>query len=305
MALELKIVSPSEEGFVKEIVWNADEIATEVEAKVGYYKNLVYTEDQVTEAKKDRAQLNKFISALKDKDREIKRLCLAPYEVFHNQMMKIISKVEEPVMLIDTQVKGFEEQQKQKKLQAIRELYDSKGFWPWLTLERMMDRHASTCKKWMNKSCSMKQIDSDMIEIQHKMGEDILALNGLKFGAQMALSEYKRSMDVTAAMAEAQKFEEARRAEEALKKQLEEQKQVRAQAQQAGSGTGIEDEVPFGTEEVKQIRMEDILTPPAPAAPIPGERREKAFKVFVTKEELDALNNFLISNGYHFRQISL
>jgi hypothetical protein len=305
MALELKIVSPSEEGFVKEIVWNADEIATEVEAKVGYYKNLVYTEDQVTEAKKDRAQLNKFISALKDKDREIKRLCLAPYEVFHNQIMKIISKVEEPVMLIDTQVKGFEEQQKQKKLQAIRELYDSKGFWPWLTLERMMDRHASTCKKWMNKSCSMKQIEADMIEIQHKMGEDILALNGLKFGVQMALTEYKRSMDVTAAMAEAQKFEEARQAEEALKKQLEEQKQVRAQAQQAGSGTGIEDEVPFGTEEVKQIRMEDILTPPAPAAPIPGERREKAFKVFVTKEELDALNNFLISNGYLFRQISL
>ena len=27
MALELKIISPSEEGFVKQIVWNADEIA--------------------------------------------------------------------------------------------------------------------------------------------------------------------------------------------------------------------------------------------------------------------------------------
>ena len=60
MALELKIVSPSPEGFVQEIIWNADEIAEEVAAKVGYYKNLVYTEDQVTEAKKDRAKLRKF-----------------------------------------------------------------------------------------------------------------------------------------------------------------------------------------------------------------------------------------------------
>ena len=296
MALELKIVSPSEEGFVKEIVWNADEIATEVEAKIGYYKNLVYTEDQVTEAKKDRAQLNKFISALKDKDREIKRLCLAPYEAFHNKMLKIISLVEEPVAMIDTQVKGFEEQQKKQKIQAIQEMFDSKGFWPWLTLEKLMDRHTSTCKKWMNKSCSMKQIEADMIEIQHKMGEDILALNGLKFGAQMAPSEYKRSMDVTAAMAEAQKFEEARQAEEALKSQLAEQ------AQPAGSSPALEDERPFGSEPGVQMQMD---LNPEPAREIPGERREKAFKVFVTKEELQALNRFLIDNGYIFKQISL
>ena len=294
MALELKIVSPSEEGFVKEIVWNADEIATEVDAKVGYYKNLVYTEDNVTEAKKDRAQLNKFISALKDKDREIKLLCLAPYEAFHNKMLKIITLVEEPVGLIDTQVKGFEEQQKKQKLQAIQEMFDSKGFWPWLTLEKLMDRHASTCKKWMNKSCSMKQIESDMIELQHKMGEDILALNGLKFGAQMALSEYKRSMDVTAAMAEAQKFEEARQAEEALKKQLAEQ----AQVQKAEPSQALEDERPFGSETGVQMQMDLNAT-------ISGEKREKAFKVFVTKEELDALNRFLIDNGYIFKQISL
>ena len=93
MALELKIVSPSPEGFVQEIIWNADEIATEVAAKVGYYKNLVYTEDQVVEAKKDRAQLNKFIAALKAKDREIKDLCLKPYDEFHSKMLKIISLV--------------------------------------------------------------------------------------------------------------------------------------------------------------------------------------------------------------------
>jgi hypothetical protein len=31
MALELKITSPSPEGFVKEILWNADEISEEIE----------------------------------------------------------------------------------------------------------------------------------------------------------------------------------------------------------------------------------------------------------------------------------
>lgn len=283
MALELKIVSPSPEGFVQEIVWNADEIATEVAAKVGYYKNLVYTEDQVTEAKKDRAQLNKFISALKAKDREIKELCLKPYEVFHSKMLKIISLVEEPARLIDTQVKEFEDKQKKEKEAEIRNLFDSKGFQPWVTPERIWN------PKWLNKSYSLKQIDADLTTIQHKIGEDILLINGQKEGMQAALSEYKRTMDVTAAMAAAQRYMEVKRAEEELKKQIEEQKQTQDE--------GIIDDVPFGMEPETEIQIM-----PAPA-PNPMERREKAFKVFVTREELQALNDFLISNGYIFREI--
>ena len=118
MALEIKVTAPTDEMFFEHIVWNADEIAKEVAAKVGYYKNLVYTDDQVAEAKKDRAQLNKFIRALKDKDREIKDRCLKPYDEFHNNMLKIISLVEEPAALIDKQIKGYEESQKKQKLEA-------------------------------------------------------------------------------------------------------------------------------------------------------------------------------------------
>ena len=283
MALKLKIVSPSGEGFVKEIVWNADEIAKEVEAKVGYYKNLVYTEDQVTEAKKDRAQLNKFIAALKAKDKEIKSLCLAPYEVFHKRMLQIIAKVEEPANLIDTQVKGFEEEQKKRKYETIAELFGQKGFYPWLTPDRMMEKF-EICGKWLNKSYSMKQIECDMTSIQHRIGDDILAINNLGVGRQMALSEYKRSMDLARAIEQGQKYEEARKAEEAIKQAMTAQPEPQKEA--------LEDVSPFGEEPAQ----------PAPA-PNPMERREKFFKVFVTREELRALNNFLISNNYTFREI--
>jgi len=132
MALEIKVIAPTEDMFIDHIIWNADEIAKEVEAKVGYYKNLVYTEDQVAEAKKDRATLRKFVTALKDKDHEIKERCLAPYEEFHNQMQKIILLVEEPAELIDKQVKEYEEAQKEQKKKAIQELFRMKGFQPWV-----------------------------------------------------------------------------------------------------------------------------------------------------------------------------
>lgn len=281
MALEIRVTSPTDDAFVEHIVWNADEIAKEVEAKVGYYKNLVYTEDQVAEAKKDRAKLRKFVTALKDKDREIKDRCLAPYEEFHNQMQKIISLVEEPAELIDKQVKEYEEGQKRQKLAAINDLFDKKGFQPWVSLERIMN------PKWLNKTYSIKQIDADLTTIQHKIGEDILLINGQKEGMQAALSEYKRSMDVSASIAAAQRYVAAKKAEEELTQAMNAEP-VQADAEP----------------------MRDPVTAPKPA-PLPEVyqdgtpvRKELMFKVLVTREEMEKLNHFLLSNHYTFRQIN-
>lgn len=285
MALEIRVTSPTDDAFVEHIVWNADEIAKEVEAKVGYYKNLVYTEDQVTEAKKDRATLRKFITALKDKDHEIKDRCLAPYEEFHSQMLKIIAKVEEPAELIDKQVKEFEEGQKRQKLAAINDLFEKKGFHPWLKLDRIMN------PKWLNKTYSIKQIDADMTSIQHKIGEDILLINGLKEGAQAALSEYKRSMDVSAAVQAGNRYVEAKRAEEEL-----------TRAMNAEPVQATQDPIPY---EKPQI------IPPPKSVPLPEVyqdgtpvRKEIMFKVLVTKEEMEKLSRFLLDNHYKFRQLN-
>lgn len=281
MALEIRVTSPTDDAFVEHIVWNADEIAKEVEAKVGYYKNLVYTEDQVAEAKKDRAKLRKFVTALKDKDREIKDRCLAPYEEFHNQMQKIISLVEEPAALIDKQVKEYEEGQKRQKLAAINDLFEKKGFQPWVTLDRIMN------PKWLNKTYAIKQIDADMTSIQHKIGEDILLINGLKEGAQAALSEYKRSMDVSAAVQAGNRYVEAKRAEEELTQAMNAEP-VQADAEP------MRDPVPAP----KPAPLPEVYQDGTPV------RKEIMFKVLVTKDEMQKLNRFLLDNHYTFRQLN-
>lgn len=302
MAMELKITSPSPEGFVKEIIWNADEIAAEIEQKVGYYKTLVYTDEQVVEAKKDRASLNKFISALKAKDSEVKALCLAPYEEFHRRMLQIIAKVEEPAALIDKQVKAFEEDQKKKKREKIEEVFTAHGFQPWVTLEKIWN------PKWLNKTYSVKQIDDDMNRCMYKIGEDIFLINKQGAGVQAALAEYKRSLDVVKAVNAATRFVEAQKAEQAAAEA------ARASAQVIGM-EAADEQLPG------QVNMVDYLanqvpntsapapTPaPAPAAQ-PAEtetvpmRKEIFFKVYVSRDELIALNNFLRTNGYTFRQI--
>lgn len=298
MALELKITSPSPEGFVKEILWNADEISQEIDEKIGYYKDLVYTEEQVVEAKKDRAKLNKFIAALKAKDSEIKALCLAPYDEFHIKMQQIIAKVQEPAAMIDQQVKGFEEDQKTKKRSDIEALFNAKGFRPWVKLERIWD------PKWLNKTCSMKQIEDDMNKWMYRIGEDIFLINKQGDGVQAALSEYKRTLDVRAAVAAADRYIEARAAEEALKA---------ANAQVIGIDEAGDD-IPGQVTLAEAMAQDYPKAPPAAAKPVQPSydkeisetvpmRKEIFFKVYVSRDELAGLNAYLKANGITFRQI--
>lgn len=294
MALELKITSPSPEGFVKEILWNADEISAEIDKKIGYYKSLIYTDAQVVEAKKDRATLNKFITALKDKDSEIKKLCLAPYEEFHERMQQIIKQVEEPAALIDKQVKAFEEDKKAKKRADIEALFESKGFQPWVKLDSIWN------PKWLNRSYSTKQIDADMNAIMYKIGEDIFLINKQGDGVQAALSEYKRTLNVRSAMAAAEKYIEARTAEEALKA---------ANAQVIGIDE-TSDDIPGQVTLAEAMAQDYPQAPPAAAKPVQAPssdavpmRKEIFFKVFVSRDELAGLNKYLKDNKITFRQI--
>ena len=296
MALELKIISPSEEGFVKQIVWNADEIAEYVAGRVGYYKNLVYTDDQIVEAKKDRAELNKFISALKAKDREIKKLCLQPYEEFHQKMQLIIAQVEEPVNLIDKQVKDYEEQQKAAKTEEIKKLFEEKGFQPWVTLERIWNQ------SWLNKSYSLKKIEADLSTIQHSIGEDILLINQMGEGQPAALREYQRSMDKTAAVEAGKRYIEAKYAEQRMAETIGRQRdeEARRAQEEIDRDLGI---MPASAEAPVEAPEPEEDMPVQNIESVP-EKREKRFWVKVTKEQLLALDKFLKDNGYEYGQIN-
>jgi len=291
MALELKIISPSEEGFVKAIVWNHEEIEKAVAEKMSYYKGLVYSDDQIIEAKKDRAALNKFVAALKAKDREIKKLCLQPYEEFHEKMLQIIRQVEEPAALIDDQVKGYEEGQKAAKLEEIRKLYEAKGFQPWVTLDRIMNQ------SWLNKSYSLKKVEADLSTIQHSIGEDILIINQMGEGQPAALREYQRTLSKTAAVEAGNRYIEARYAEQRLAETVRKEQEEAARKKQAeiDRDLGITEPVPAP----EPVRV-------APAQTVSQEQPERkpiAFIAWLNREQFEALNQCIKSNHIKVKQL--
>ena len=211
MSLELQIFSPSEDGYIKEIKWNFDELKTAIAAKVEDYKGLTYTDEQMAEAKKDRAELNRFRSALDAKRNEIKKRCLAPYEAFEAQMKELTHLVDEPIEMIDSQLAEYDNRLRAEKETQIEALFEAAEFQPFVTLERIKD------PRWLNRSYSLKQVEQDMYDRKEQISNDVYIINRLP-ESKAALVIYEQTLNIRAAQAEAERMAQVQREAETRKK---------------------------------------------------------------------------------------
>lgn len=224
--MEFKIYNPQEEGFLKEIDWNYEELKTEIQKKANDYMNLVYTADQIKDAKKDRAKLNKFVTALEDKRKEIKKQVMQPYTAFEKQEKELIGIVNQAVANIDTQIKGYEEAVRQEKLEKVKEIYQKTIG----DLDRTVPFEKIYKDSWLNVSTTLKSVTTEIAGIRDKVDSDLKVINADTSPYVFEMKEeYLKAFDLNAAMMKKQKLEET-----AKKKALfeEEQKQKEEQRQQ-------------------------------------------------------------------------
>lgn len=293
--MELKIYSPTEDGFIKAIEWNHAEIKKEVAEKVSYYANLVYTDDQIKDAKADRAKLNKFVQALEAKRKEVKKQCLAPYEEFEKKMKEIIAIVNEPIQMIDSQVKGYEDQKKAEKLEQIQEYWDrvTSPEHP-LTLQRVMN------PKWLNATTSMKSIQEEINGILAKYAEDISTLQNLPEFSFESIEVYKTTLDLGKAI------QEGKRLSDIQKRKMEHEAEM--ERQKAEAEKAMEESIHKISEAAKQsgtavaeatIKMAEM----AEALPTEPLREAICFRAYLTPDDAFALKEFFNSRGIPFERI--
>lgn len=122
--MEFRLINPTEDGFLRRIQWNKEELEAAVRAKIAGCENVVYTEENIKAAKNERAELNKLIKAIEERRKQVKNIINEPYAVFEAELKEITALINEPVALIDQQVKAFEEKQKEEKKAAIKATYD-------------------------------------------------------------------------------------------------------------------------------------------------------------------------------------
>lgn len=64
------------------ITFNFEELKQELEEKAGFYTNLVYTDEQIKEAKADKASMNKLKKALNDERIRMEKEYMKPFTEF-------------------------------------------------------------------------------------------------------------------------------------------------------------------------------------------------------------------------------
>lgn len=281
--MELKIFSPTGEDPVRQISWNYEELKTQLASKLEEYKGLVYTDEQITEAKKDKASLNKLRSAIEAKRKEVKARCLEPYNAFEAQIKEIVTMIDEPIGLIDSQIKDYDAKEAERKKEDIKAAFDAAGFGDYVTLDKVWN------PRWLNKSYSLKQIKQDLHDIQTRIDEETHTINSSLPDEyrDVAIQYYAKSLDLSASLAKAADVRRINEEAERRRKEREAEKAREAAARAAQEAAKTEEaQTP---DEDAQPAHEPSQEPTQADKPV--KRMRVVFAVTAEQPEFDYLNH--------------
>ena len=277
--MELRV---NEVAIPERIDFNYEELKAELTSKVSFYETLVYTDDQIKDAKADRVKLRKLKDALNSERIRREKEYMQPFNVFKAQINEIIGIIDKPIAVIDEQVKAFDEKRKAEKQKAIEELFADMGFQNFVTLEKIQD------PKWLNASVSMKSIEDQMRSKMYEIGNGVLTLSQLpEFGFE-ATEVFKDTLDINKAISEAKRMSEIAKAkaEAEARRKAEEERKAQERA----------------TEE-QRAAVAQAMTPPVQESQPEPQKMVVKFEVELTTEDATALREFFQSRGIAFRAI--
>lgn len=264
-----------------EIGFNFEELKAEIAQSVEKYKSMIYGDDELREAKKDRATLNKLKTALEDECKRRKAEYMKPYEDFKKKVDELCAIIAEPIAAIDKQLKEAEDKRKADKRTEIGAYWtqlEKPAALDWLTLPRIFD------EKWLNATVPMRAIQEEIDGWVYRVETELKTLSSLPEFSFEAIETYKTTLDLNKAISE------GRRLADIQKRKAE--AEAAAKAAQAA-------------QEKKPLPVADVT--PAPQAINPAAADEPKMKVsfvaMLTVSQAVELRAFFEERGIEFKAI--
>lgn len=278
--MELKV---NEIQALEPIKFNYEELKSNLTANLEKYKDLVYTEENIKEAKNDRALLNKVTKAINDEKKRIKSIVLAPYIDFESKCKELMEMVEVIAVGIDTQIKDFEQKQKNEKTQEILTLWINNAE----EFQELIDIDTIFNEQWLNKTYGMSKVEADIKHIIDKTKMDLETLNSTIIDDNInkrVKDFYFKNISNPSVLSLA--IQESRRIEEANKKitaMESSQEVVKSKENITNSLQNI------AQNEGKQTKSEEL--------------KQLDFRVWVTAEQMQKLKDFLKTNKIKYGKV--
>lgn len=269
---------------------NAKQIRDIVMANLPKYDISNYTDDNIDQAKKDKAALNKAAKALNAKRLEIEKEFMKPFGEFKEVITETVKLIGDCSAKIDVVVKQNEQQYKDKKLADIRTYFDGMNV-------NLVDFKKAFKDAWLNKTVSMKAVCTDIDAIFSKVENELSTLQGFGEDFDVLRTYYMDTLNINNTIQYANRLKEQReraKAEEEARKQAEaEQPKVRPANPFDMANHRTNEQPAF----VEQPKEQPVLTQP--------ELLTRAFKVTTTRENIIALGDFMNERGIDFDKIEI
>ena len=273
---------------------NLNELEAYVDESLAKYQGLVYTDDQIKDAKTDRKNLNKLSEAINNWRIRQEREFNEPFAAVKEQCNRIVDRIEETSGKISSQVKAYEQSKKEQKKQQIAAYWDEIKLHD-IPLEKIFD------ERWLNTTFSEKDWKAALNQRKERITADLASFANYADArmCEFMITEYMKTLDVQMCLDRwNEQVEAERRAEEAKARaeaiRLAREEETRRRAEMAAQRAA---------EESRPAPQED----PAPqAAPDPRDfLYSPTFKMIdLTYDQAMDLTNYFKNNGLKFMSIS-
>lgn len=313
---ELKIEISQEPAVIR---CNFKDVKAKLSEKMAEYQGAVFTEESKSVAKAELASLRKTREEVEKRRKEVKAQCLVPYNDFEEKVKELLEIIDEPICLIDSQLKEMEAERIRKRHGDVEKLYaECAGEWAeYLPLKEIY------VKKWDNATTSLKQIEKELLAMAEKVASEIgIIRNTQSEVVEDALQVYQKSRDLGAALTRINIYEDnKKRALEAerIRREQEEEQRRQAEIERAREEERKKIEEIAKAREEERKKAEETLKAAAVATkdpevpffledeeddlPFPQPQTVTAFyKVVATEEELERVEMAFNSIGIWFER---
>ena len=328
--LSLVINQPSKGEFLQEIGWNKEQIKNHVTEILKQYTGVTYTEEQLQDAKKDRAILNALKKELSDRRIQVKKALMAPYEVFEAEVKEVVAMIDKPISMIDEQISEYEERVKKDKKAELSDYFkENIG-----NLEDVLTFDMIFNVKWLNKTASIKSCKDEISQEIAQTEADIKFIDTMipeKYRGYAKDYYFRNKRNMSSVLNEVGRMKEVdRKKEEEEKRQREEREeaerlrkaQEEAEAEEREKIKRLQEEA-----EVEKIINQNISVADTPEKKASKETEENnniqtqsqniidknsqedekiyksSFTIRGTKAQILAVRDFMIANNIEFGKV--
>lgn len=150
---------------LSEMIEGITQIRSIVKEKMKVYECITYTEDDIKEAKADRAMINKSSKALNDTRIELEKIYMQPFNKFKDVVKDTCAMLDLTSNSIDSQIKKFEQEEKDAKMKQIRDYFDEHN-------EYLINFDRCFKSNWLNKNKGIAIVRAEINELFELVAAD-------------------------------------------------------------------------------------------------------------------------------------